>query len=234
MTLDDLAHELAGADRHRRLVHDDGVALHRLADRARDLADGGEVGLAIALGRRADGDEDDDGAADRVGEIGRERQAGIRHVARDHLFQARLVDRHAAGTQLGDLVVLVVHTDDLVAEVGEDGARDEADVAGSDDADVHDEPATIIAGVRRPTGKTASALENLLDVGPGRERGERVRLRPQTDRRRRRRWYRDRRSGCGHPARRRSANRTAGLRSRSCCSRHAPSRSTRARCARRA
>src|SRR5262245_10615342 len=229
MALDHLAHEVARAHRHRRLVDDDGVALHRLADPARDLADRREIRLAIALGRRADRDEDDDRPSHALGEIGRERETAVRDVAGDHFLEPRLVDRHPAGGQLGEVLRLMVDADDFAAEVREDWARDETDVAPSYDTDVHS-VAAIIAGARRSPGKSGRGLENLLAIERVRARAESEAIRPRTAYRRRDPDpRRGRRSGCGRPAPRRSASRIAGPRSIWCCFHRAPSRSTRDR-----
>ena len=57
---------LGRADRHRALVDDDLVAVHRAADVARDAEHVLQVGGAVLALRRADGDEDDLDAADRA------------------------------------------------------------------------------------------------------------------------------------------------------------------------
>ena len=59
---DDLAHLLAGADRHGALVDDDLVAVHRLGDVAGDAEHVREIGRPVLALRRADGDEDDRGS----------------------------------------------------------------------------------------------------------------------------------------------------------------------------
>src|SRR5262249_6612016 len=196
VTLDHLAYELAGADRHRRLVDDHGVTLHRLTDRAGDLAHGGEIRLTVALRWGADGDEDDDRSTYPVGEIGGEDQAAVRDVARHHLLETRLVDGHAPREELRDLVSLIVDTDDLVPEVGEDGARDEADVPGADDTDVHEGSTVMISGHVAGRAKVRS-LWRIYFRGAG-EAGEGAGLRRRTGRRRRDRDpCRGRRSGYG-------------------------------------
>ena len=53
----------------------------------------------------------------------------------DELGQAGLVDRDLAALEALDLVGVDVDAPDLVAELGEAGRGDEADVAGADDAD---------------------------------------------------------------------------------------------------
>ena len=55
-----------------------------------------------------------------------------------HQFlQARLVNGDAAGLEQFDLGRVVIHADDLVADFGEAGAGDQADVAGADDGQFH-------------------------------------------------------------------------------------------------
>ena len=53
----------------------------------------------------------------------------------DQLRQARLVDRDLAALEARDLVGIDVDAVDLVAQLGEPRRRDQADVAGADDAD---------------------------------------------------------------------------------------------------
>ena len=134
---DDFPHELARAYGHRRLVDHDLVAVHAAADLGSHRLDLGEVGLARVLGRGAHRDEDDVGVAYARAHVGGEGEAPVIHVAGDHLLETGLVDGHAAGAQGLDLVAVLVHADDVVAEVGEDRPRHESDISGADDADVH-------------------------------------------------------------------------------------------------
>ena len=86
--------------------------------------------MAVAAPRgRADRDEHRLGVGDRGGEIGREGQALLAHVAGDEILQARLVDRHDAPAQRRDLALVEIDADGRVAEVREAGAGDEPDVA---------------------------------------------------------------------------------------------------------
>jgi hypothetical protein len=57
----------------------------------------------------------------------------------DQRLQAGLVDRQDVLLQAVDLAGVDVGADDVVARLGEAGADDEADVAGADDRDSHDE-----------------------------------------------------------------------------------------------
>ena len=82
----------------------------------------------------------------------------------DELGQAGLVDRDLAALQARDLVGVDVDAPDLVAELGEAGRGDEADVAGADDADgfargAHEgRPRIAMTLRRRPAAPARSAL----------------------------------------------------------------------------
>ena len=56
-------------------------------------------------------------------------------MARDELLQARLPDRDPALLEALDLRRVDVDAADVVAQLGEAGGGDQADVAGADDAD---------------------------------------------------------------------------------------------------
>jgi hypothetical protein len=127
------AHLVAGADGHRALHHDDRTRL----DRALELVDHGpharEIGVARGERRRVDADVDEVGVLDRLADVEREREP--LGVPRDQLLEAGLVDRDLAAAQPLDLLRHHIAHDDLVAELGEACARDEADVAGAEDPD---------------------------------------------------------------------------------------------------
>ena len=82
--------------------------------------------------RRADGDVEEVRAVDRLLHVERERDPLA--IAREHVVEPRLVDRHLAVAQPLDALGEDVADDDVVAEVGEARAGDEADVAGSEDS----------------------------------------------------------------------------------------------------
>ena len=58
-------------------------------------------------------------------------------LSRDHLGEARLVDRDLAAVEPVDLGLVDVDAGHVVAAVGEAGAGDQADVAGANDCDFH-------------------------------------------------------------------------------------------------
>ena len=78
--------------------------------------------MAVAApGRGADGDEHRLGVVHRGGEVAGECQAARGDVLDHQLLEARLVDRHAAVMQRGELVGVHLHDGDVGAELGEAG-----------------------------------------------------------------------------------------------------------------
>ncbi len=96
-----------------------------------------EVGRAVLVRRRPDGDEHDLGAADRLGDVGGEREPLLLLVPLDEILEPRLVDRQDVLLQLVDLAGVDIGADDVVARLGEAGADDEPDVTRSHDSDSH-------------------------------------------------------------------------------------------------
>src|ERR1700679_467132 len=81
-------------------------------------------------GRRADGDEHRIGLADRLGAFRGEAKPRLADIALHKLLKARLIERHLAALELGDLGLVLVDAGDRMAEVGETGPRDQPDIAG--------------------------------------------------------------------------------------------------------
>ena len=89
---------VASADRHGRFGDDDRVAVDEAGDLLGRGIDIGEISVAVAAPRRrADGDEDDIGVADRLGGIGGEGEPAFAHIGLDQVLQPGFVDRHGAG-----------------------------------------------------------------------------------------------------------------------------------------
>ena len=146
------AHLVCRTDRHRRLVHHHLVAVHVAADRAGRGDDVLQVGRAVLVGRGAHRDELQQPVRHRLCHVGGEAQPAGGAVARHHVEQAGLVDRHAAGLDDADLLGVEVQAQHVVAHLGETGAADQADVAGADDGDLHD----ALAGPPQESGKSAN------------------------------------------------------------------------------
>ena len=96
-----------------------------------------QIGRAVFVLRRADGDEDDARGAHGTREIGRELEALLRPVAPDHLLEAGLVDGHDAAPKPPDLRRILVDARDVVAVFRQTGSQHQADVACSDDRNFH-------------------------------------------------------------------------------------------------
>ena len=129
---------VAGADGHGRFGDDDRVVDQRFADFAGDGMDERQVCVAIApAAGGAHRDEDGARSLYPFGEIGREGKASGARVAVDQRVKPRFVDRHDAFAKTFDLRGVLVDAHDIMAEIGETGPRDEADIARPDHCDFH-------------------------------------------------------------------------------------------------
>ena len=131
------AHLLRRADGDRALCDDELGRVHVLADRRRDGEDMLQIGRAVFVGRRPDGDEHHLGALDRVSHVGRECQPALALVAHHDRLETRLVDRELVGLEVTDLAGIDVGANDVVPRLGETGPYDQTDIAGADDGDLH-------------------------------------------------------------------------------------------------
>ena len=103
--------------------------------------DGGEIGVAGVRRRRPDRDVEELRAVDRLLHVERERDPVA--AAREDVVEPGLVDRHLARPQPLDALGHDVAHDDVVAEIREARAGDEADVAGPEDCDPRHGPRVI-------------------------------------------------------------------------------------------
>ena len=95
--------------------------------------------MAVAAPRRrADGDEDGVGILHRGGKVGGEFEPSGGLVGGHQLVESRLVDRHLAFCEAGDLGGVVVDAGDVHPELGEAGARNEPDITGADHRNAHE------------------------------------------------------------------------------------------------
>ena len=112
-----------------------GLVAQRQADLARGLADEAQID-ARTVERRTDGNEGDVGGQHGGTQIGRGAQLPSRMLLQQR-FEPVLVNRRIAGVDAIDLARVDVHTDALMADLGEAHARDQAHIAGADDGDAH-------------------------------------------------------------------------------------------------
>ena len=133
----DAAHHIGGANRHGAFIDDDFVVIHVAPDVAGCGCDVLGIRAAVFAGWRTHGNKLN-GAEMRSGfKIGREMQPSGFHVARHHVVQTRLVNRQAPLAQARNLVRVHIQTQHIVANLGQAGASDQANVSGSDNSDFH-------------------------------------------------------------------------------------------------
>jgi hypothetical protein len=143
---DDAGDPLGGAHRHGALVDDHREAVDVLAHLGGGLEQVAQVGRAVGGARRAHGHEDRVAMLGGLGVRGGEAEPAGLGVALDQLVEARLVDRDLTVAQAGDLALVHVGADHVVAVIGEARSGDQSHVPSSDDADFHEPPDhTILA-----------------------------------------------------------------------------------------
>ena len=108
-------------------------------DLAANLPDTAQVGAAVVALRRADGDEDDLGLGDPVGQVRREPQPAVAQVAMHELAQPGLIDRNSSLRQPFDLTLDLVDAYDVVSALCQAGSLHQSNISRSDDCDLHDD-----------------------------------------------------------------------------------------------
>ena len=135
-----VAHAVGGAHRHGGFVHHHGGAL----DMAGNAARGGQhilqISRAVFVGRGAHGDKLNLAKAGGGGHVSGEAQPAGGGVAADHVFQAGLVNRHAAALQQGDFGWIDIQAQHLIADFGQTRAGDQAHIAAANHRDFHCAP----------------------------------------------------------------------------------------------
>ena len=96
-----------------------------------------QVRRAVLVRRRADGDELDAAVAHALGGVGGEEEPALGVVPLHHLLEAGLVDRDLPRLQPLDLGRVHVDAEHVVADLGQDRALHEADIARSENRDPH-------------------------------------------------------------------------------------------------
>ena len=67
-----------------------------------------------------------------------ETQPVRRNIAVDYFFKPRFIDWHFAGLELLYFLRVVIDANDIMSDIGETGARHQADITGTDDCKIHD------------------------------------------------------------------------------------------------
>src|SRR5207253_197558 len=166
---EDFLDHASGADRYGRFCDDQLRPIHVLRDGPRHLFDVPQIGGTVGLRRRADRDENRAAGANRFGKIGAELQAPLADVAVDDLVEAGLVDRDLSLLQSLDFFGVDVDAADVVTEVGQARAGDQADVARPNDCYVQAENPNMCSSGLQPAGglKTAATLRFWWRAGAG-------------------------------------------------------------------
>lgn len=129
--------QLRGTDWHGAFVDDDLIGINQGGQVVGHTQDKGEVGGAIGTGRGGQGQEDDLGFPDPVGQAGGEMEAFLFDIAFKQDIQAGLVDGDFAGLQACDFVSVDVDAGDVIACFRKADPGDEPYVSCSDDGDFH-------------------------------------------------------------------------------------------------
>ncbi len=134
----DFLDELPGANRHSGLGDYDLVAVEVIGDRLGNLDNVRKVGGTIFLRRGANSNEDCEGLLNGRGEVGRKVQAPGLGIFLHQRVEPGFVDRNLAIEEFGDLLLVFVDTGDVDAEIGKTGPGYESNVAGTNDANMHE------------------------------------------------------------------------------------------------
>ena len=137
IAFDGLAHLFAGFDGHRALVHDHAITRQDAGDLPRDFFDKAEIDAAVRLLRSRHGDEDNLRVLDAILNAAGEAKPLRRHISVNDFLQSGFIDGHLARPEGLYFSWIVIHADDVMANVGKAGAGDETDITGADDGNIH-------------------------------------------------------------------------------------------------
>jgi len=138
---------VGGAHRHRGLVDHNLVAIHMGSDSPSHREHILEIRRAVLIRRGTHRDKLDLAKGNRRRRIGSEMQPALGDIALHHGFKARLIDRDHTIFKPGDFAGVDIHTDDVMADIGQTGTGDQTDVAGTKDSDIHKDPLAKSRGI---------------------------------------------------------------------------------------
>ncbi|MNZ98282.1 hypothetical protein D3C78_1175590 [compost metagenome] len=134
---DALAHLVGSPYRDGGLVDDDAVAVHMAGNGFGHRKNVLQIGRAILVRRGADGDELNFAMQHAGHSIGGEREATGFVILPHQRLQTWFVDRDDALLEAFDLAPIDIHADDIVTDLGQDRGLHQADVADTEDCDLH-------------------------------------------------------------------------------------------------
>ena len=112
------SYPVGSAHRDGRFVDQGNRPLHELADAVRRRKNVRQVGTAIFIRRRTHGQENDVCIRDRFVIIRGEKQSADRRVMGDQGIKAGLEDRAPASIEHRDFVLVQIHAQDGIADIG--------------------------------------------------------------------------------------------------------------------
>ena len=163
---------------------------HGRGDVARNVLDVAQVHRAVRLRRRRHRDENHVGFLDALGGAVGEFKPPGGDIFLYEIFESGFVNRDAAGLEQFDFRRVVVHANDMVADLGKTGSRDQTDVARSDNRQLHvysfdfTGAAGVVAGVAAGN-LFLNSIRRIARFGTERGAGIRRSQRPDKGRRRR-------------------------------------------------
>jgi hypothetical protein len=119
-----------------------------LTDRLRYRQHVLHVSRPVFIRRCADGDHLEHTVPDGFFEVGRELDVTLVAGMLDLFFKTRFINRDFAVIQPIDLISIDIHTDDMIADLGQTGPGDQADIARAKDSYIHDSGALEIEVIR--------------------------------------------------------------------------------------
>ena len=133
VSFDRFGHFLARFHGHCALVNYHTIISQNSRDFSRNFFKKTQIDIAIGLLRSRHGDEDDLRVVYSLLNAAGETQPTRRDVTVNNLFKPRFINWDLAGLELFDLLRVVVDANDIMADIGEAGARHQANVTGTDD-----------------------------------------------------------------------------------------------------
>ena len=128
---------LCRADGYGAFGYQQGIAVDFMSERSRYVQHIMQIGAAVLVRWGSHGAENDFDFAENRGKIGREMETSFTDVFFDKFLESRLINRHDAVVEFIDLFGVDIHASNIRAHFGKTGSRDQTDISGSYDCNVH-------------------------------------------------------------------------------------------------
>ena len=128
---------VSGAHGHGRFVDDDARAIHVLGNGAGHGQHILQISAAVFIRRCAYGQKDQLAMRHTFCSIGRELQATQLLVVDDQSIEARFMNRNLPCLEGSNFLLIHIHTKHLMADIGQHGALNKTDIAGTKNSNFH-------------------------------------------------------------------------------------------------